>query len=58
MFVLETGYFIGKITRKNTIVVAAEGVMNLSDLKGVVYVSDKNWELDVLGRVSKFDPAA
>lgn len=46
--VLETGYFIGKITRKNTIVVAAEGVMNLSDLKGVVYVSDKNWELDVL----------
>jgi predicted nucleotide-binding protein len=46
--VLETGYFIGKIGREKTIVVAAEGVMNLSDLKGIVYVSDKNWELDVL----------
>lgn len=46
--VLETGYFIGKIGREKTIVIAAEGVMNLSDLKGIVYVSDKNWELDVL----------
>ena len=46
--VLETGYFIGKIGREKTIVIAADGVMNLSDLKGIVYVSDKNWELDVL----------
>ena len=46
--VLETGYFIGKIGREKTIVIVADGVMNLSDLKGIVYVSDKNWELDVL----------
>ncbi len=46
--VLETGYFIGKIGRDKTIVIAADGAMNLSDLKGIVYVSDKNWELDVL----------
>lgn len=46
--VFETGYFYGKIGRNKTIVIAEDGVMNLSDLQGVVYVSKNNWEADVL----------
>lgn len=46
--VFETGYFYGKIGREKTIVIAEDGVMNLSDLQGVVYVDKNNWEADVL----------
>lgn len=46
--VFETGYFYGNIGRKNTVVIADEDVMNLSDLKGIIYVNRENWEVDVL----------
>ena len=46
--IFETGYFYGKISRKNTIVVASDETMSISDLKGVVYVDKRSWELDVL----------
>lgn len=46
--VFETGYFFGKIGRENTIIVAEPGVVNLSDLSGVVYINKNSWELDVL----------
>ncbi len=46
--VFEAGYFYGKIGRKHTIVIADEETMNLSDLRGIVYVNRGNWELDLL----------
>ena len=46
--VFETGYFCGKIGRKNTIIVAESDVINLSDLDGVVYLSKDKWEVNVL----------
>ncbi len=46
--VFETGYFYGKIGRSNTVIIAEDEALNLSDLDGVVYVNRKNWELDVL----------
>lgn len=46
--VFETGFFCGKIGRNNTIILAENDTLNLSDLDGIVYIAKKNWEIDVL----------
>lgn len=46
--VFETGYFMGKLGRSNTIILADNDIEMPSDLSGVVYTSNNNWELDLL----------
>ena len=46
--VFEAGYFIGKLGRKNVILIADSGVEIPSDLQGVVYADSKNWRFSVL----------
>lgn len=46
--VFEAGYFMGKLGRDRTIIIADNGVEMLSDMSGVVYTDSKNWQLDVL----------
>ena len=46
--IFETGYFIGKLGRKNVIIIANNDIEIPSDLQGIVYTNDNNWEFDVL----------
>ena len=46
--VFETGYFMGKLSRENVVVLADNGIELPSDLSGVVYSSTKNWQFDLL----------
>lgn len=47
--VFETGYFMGKLGRKHTIIIADKGVDMPSDLSGVVYTdANMDWRVAVL----------
>ena len=46
--VFETGYFIGKLGRKNIIIIAGSTVEMPSDLSGVVYTNQSDWKTEVL----------
>lgn len=46
--VLETGYFMGKLGRNRTVILADEGIEMPSDLSGVVYTDTTNWQVDLL----------
>ena len=46
--VFETGYFIGKLSRKNIIRIAGSTVEMPSDLSGVVYTNQSDWKTEVL----------
>lgn len=46
--VFEAGYFMGKLGRNKVVMIADSSVEIPSDLSGVVYSNDKNWEVQVL----------
>lgn len=46
--IFEAGYFIGKLGRKRVVLLAKGKIEMPSDLAGVVYTSEKNWEFEVL----------
>ena len=46
--VFEAGYFIGKLGRSNVILLVSDEVEVPSDLSGVVYTNDKNWQFEML----------
>ncbi len=46
--VLETGYFMGKLGREHTVILADEGIEMPSDLSGIVYTNTGNWQVDLL----------
>lgn len=46
--VFETGYFIGKLGRKNIVIISDNGMELPSDLQGVVYKDTLNWKFSVL----------
>lgn len=46
--VLETGYFMGKLGRNRTVILADDGIEMPSDLSGVVYTNTVNWQIDLL----------
>lgn len=46
--VFETGYFIGKLGRKNIIIIAGSTVEMPSDLSGVVYTNQSDWKTEIL----------
>lgn len=46
--VFEAGYFMGKLGRRNVIILADSGVEMPSDLSGVVYTNTANWQIDLL----------
>lgn len=45
--VFEHGYLIGKIGRQNVIPLVAGDVELPNDISGMIYISDKNWQVDV-----------
>ena len=49
--VFETGYFIGRIGRKNVIIIKGGDVSLPSDLQGVLYTESNDWKLKVLGEL-------
>ena len=49
--VLETGYFMGKLGRNRTVILADEGIEIPSDLSGVVYTDTANWEINLLKEI-------
>lgn len=46
--VFEAGFFIGRLGREHTVMLADAGVEMPSDLSGVVYTDTRNWQLDLL----------
>ena len=46
--VFEAGYFIGRLGRKNVIIVAEQGVELPSDMQGLVYTDKSDYRLDIL----------
>ena len=46
--VFETGYFIGKLGRKNIVIVSESGIELPSDLQGVVYTNTLEWKFSLL----------
>lgn len=46
--VLETGYFMGKLGRKNIVILADNDIEMPSDLSGVVYTNTTNWQINLL----------
>lgn len=46
--VFEAGYFIGKLGRKNVVLLANSDIEMPSDLLGVVYSNNKVWQIEVL----------
>ena len=46
--VFEAGYFIGKLGRKNVVIIADSGVEIPSDMQGIVYSDSANWQFSVL----------
>lgn len=51
--VFEAGYFMGKLGRKNVIIVADKNLELPSDMQGVVYTDSKNWKIEVLQGLDK-----
>lgn len=45
--ILEHGYLMGKIGRKNVVPLVAKGIEFPSDLHGVVYVDEKDWRIKI-----------
>lgn len=45
--ILEHGYLMGKIGRKNVVPLVARGIESPSDLHGVVYVDEKDWQIKI-----------
>ncbi len=50
--VLETGYFMGKLGRDHTVILADEGIEMPSDLSGIVYTDTSSWQFDLLKELS------
>lgn len=46
--VFEAGYFMGKLGRRNVVILADSGIETPSDLSGVVYTNTVNWQVDLL----------
>lgn len=46
--VFETGYFMGKLGRKNVVIISDKGVELPSDLQGVVYTDMQFWKMELL----------
>ena len=46
--VFEAGYFIGKLGRKNVVIIADPGVEIPSDMQGIVCTGSENWQFSVL----------
>ncbi|MBR4092700.1 MAG: nucleotide-binding protein [Oscillospiraceae bacterium] len=46
--VFEAGYFMGKLSRSNVVIIAEKGVEIPSDMQGIVYTDKNKWELNVL----------
>lgn len=46
--VFETGYFIGKLSRKNVICICEKDVELPSDMDGVVYTDKNSWDIKLL----------
>lgn len=46
--VFEAGYFMGKLGRKNVVILADQGIEIPSDLSGVVYTDTRNWQFELL----------
>ena len=46
--VFETGYFMGKLGRKNVVIISDKGVELPSDLQGVVYTDMQFWKTELL----------
>lgn len=46
--VLEAGYFMGKLGRKNIVILADNDIEMPSDLSGVVYTDTTNWQINLL----------
>lgn len=46
--IFETGYFVGKLGRSNTVVVADGDIELPSDLQGVVYTDKNEWKFKIL----------
>lgn len=51
--VFEAGYFMGKLGRKNVIIVADKNLELPSDMQGVVYTDARNWKTEVLQELDK-----
>ena len=51
--VFEAGYFMGKLGRKNVIIVADKNLELPSDMQGVVYTDAGNWTTEVLQGLDK-----
>ena len=51
--VFEAGYFMGKLGRKNVIIVADKNLELTSDMQGVVYTDAGNWKTEVLQGLDK-----
>ncbi len=45
--IFEHGYLMGKIGRENVIPLVADSMELPNDISGMVYISDKNWQLDI-----------
>ncbi len=45
--VFEHGFLIGRIGRNNVVTLVADDIELPSDISGVVYISDKNWQIDI-----------
>lgn len=46
--VFEAGYFMGKLSRERVVIIAQSGLELPSDMQGIVYTDNSNWEVDVL----------
>ncbi len=46
--VFESGYFIGKIGRNKVIILSESGIELPSDMQGIVYTNNSNWEFEIL----------
>lgn len=46
--VFETGYFIGKLGRKNVIIISDKNVEIPSDMQGIVYIDSEAWQFTVM----------
>lgn len=51
--VFETGYFMGKIGREKVIILSDSKIDMPSDLSGVLYINNNNWETDILKELRK-----
>ena len=46
--IFEAGYFIGKIGREKVIILSENNLELPSDMQGIVYTDNRNWQLEVL----------